>query len=196
MLSSDFLAEFKRVTEAKWRQRPINPHLYGFQFQQGTRWNPGLSEEEIAEYEKFIGMRFPYDFRAFLRAMNGTDLPTLNIYGYRPEPPHTAAGVYSYPRDIELVKWLAEEVLEDRDVLTATLAAQEFDLTTALSLVPVYEHRYLVCTPDLKSSVVLSVYSDQDAIVYGTSLQEYLQREFILEPRWGSDLPIDAAGDD
>lgn len=193
MLRSDFLVEFKRVTEAQWRDRPINPHLYGFQFQQGTRWNPGLSEEKIAEYEKLLRMQFPYDFRTFLRAMNGTDLPTLNIYGYRPEPPHTAAGVYSYPRDIELVKWLAEGVLEDRDVLTATLAAEEFDLTTAVGLLPVYEHRYLVCTPDLESSVVLSVHSDQDAIVYGASLQQYLQREFVLEFRRGNDLYIDAS---
>jgi hypothetical protein len=64
MLSSDFLAEFKRVTEAKWRERPINPDIYGFQFQQRTHWNPGLSEDKIAEYENVLGVRFPYDFRA------------------------------------------------------------------------------------------------------------------------------------
>lgn len=68
-----------------------------------------MSEDKIAEYENVLGVRFPYDFRAFLGAMNGTDLPTLNIYGYRPEPPHTLVGVYSYPQDVELVKHLIEE---------------------------------------------------------------------------------------
>jgi hypothetical protein len=188
MLSSDFLAEFKRVTEANWQERQIIPHIYGFQFQQSTRWNPGLSEEKIAEYENVLGVRFPHDFRAFLHAMNGTDLPTLNIYGYRPEPPHTSVGVYSYPRNIELIKEMMEEVLEQRDILTATLAADNFDLTTAISLVPVYEHRYLVCTADLSSSFVLSVNSVEEAAVYGTSLQEYLQREFVLEPQRRYDL--------
>lgn len=196
MLTSDFLAEFKRITEAGWRDRQIIPHIYGFQFQQGTRWNPGLSEDKIAAYENVLGVRFPHDFRAFLRAMNGTDLPTLNIYGYRPEPPHTSVGVYSYPRDIALIQDLMEEaieeVLEHRAALTAALAAQNFDLTTVVSLVPVYEHRYLVCTADLSSSAVLSLYSAEDAAVsasvYGTSLEEYLQREFVVEPQRRYDL--------
>jgi hypothetical protein len=179
MLSSDFLAEFKRATEGKWHEQPIDPNIYGFQFQQGTHWNPGLSEDKIAEYENILGVRFPYDFRAFLRAMNGTDLPTLNIYGYRPEPPHTSVGVYAYRRDVELVKHLIEELREDRKALTTTLGEQGFDLPVATNLVPIYGHRYLVCTSDLHNSVVLSVQSGEDAVVYGTSLQEYLQREFL-----------------
>jgi hypothetical protein len=181
ILSSDFLAEFKRATEAKWRERPINLHMYGFQFQPGTRWNPGLSENKIAEYENVLGVRFPYDFWVLLRAMNGTDLPTLNMYGYRPEPPNTSVGVYSYPRDLELVKHLMEDVREDRDALATTMAEQGFDLPAATNPVPIYGHRYLICTPDLNRSVVLSILSGEDAIVYGTSLQEYLQREFLSE---------------
>ena len=181
MLSSNFLTEFKRATEVKWHERPINPNIYGFQFQQGTRWNPGLSEEKIAEYENTLGVRFPYDFRAFLGAMNGTDLPTLNIYGYRPEPPHTSVGVYSYPRDVELIKHLMKEVRENRNALTATMAEQGFDLPIAANPVPICGNRYLLCTSDLDSSVVLSIHSGEDAIMYGTSLQEYLQREFLSE---------------
>jgi hypothetical protein len=181
MLSREFLAEFKRATEAKWHGRPINPNIYGFQFQQGTHWNPGLLEDKISDYENLLGVRFPHDFRALLRAMNGTDLPTLNIYGYRPEPPHTSIGVYSYPRDVELVKHLIKEVQEDRRALTTTLAEQGFDLPVATNLVPIYGHRYVVCTSDLDNSVVLSVPSGEDAVVYGTSLQAYLLREFLSE---------------
>ena len=181
MLSSDFLAEFKRATEATWHKRPINPHIYGFQFQPGTRWNPGLSDDKIAEYENVLGLQFPYDFRAFLRAMNGTDLPTLNIYGYCPEPPHTSTGVYSYPRDVELVKHLIEEVRKDRSALTQTMAEQGFDLPATTNLVPIYGHRHLVCTSDLDSSAVLSIDASGDAILYANSLQEYLQIEFLRE---------------
>jgi hypothetical protein len=181
MLSSDFLAEFKCATEAKWRERPINPHIYGFQFQLGTRWNPGLSDDEIAEYENVLGVWLPYDFRAFLRAMNGTDLPTLNIYGYCGEPPRQWVGVYSYPRDLEIVRRLIENVSNDRNELTATMAEQGFALSAEAGLVPIYGHRYLVCTPSLDSSVVLSIDDSDDAIVYGNSLKEYLEREFLAD---------------
>ncbi len=179
MLSSDFLLEFKRATEDKWRERPINPHIYGFQFQPGTRWNPGLSDEKIAEYEKVLGVLFPHDFRAFLRAMNGTDLPTLNIYGNCGEPSRQWVGVYSYPADMEIVRRLIEDVSRGRTALTATMAEQGLALSLEAGLVPIYGHRYLVCTPSRDSSVVLSIDGGDDAIVYGNSLTEYLEREFL-----------------
>jgi hypothetical protein len=81
MISDNFLAEFKSSTEKKWSLTSLNPKIYGFQIQQGTHWNPGLSDEKIAEYENFTGARFPHDFKKFLKAMNGTDRETINIYG-------------------------------------------------------------------------------------------------------------------
>jgi len=82
MLNRDFLLEFKKTTELSWSEQSINPAAYGFQFQRGTRWNPGLSNAEIEEYENVLGIRFPLDFRAFLQVMNRTDIPSLNVYGY------------------------------------------------------------------------------------------------------------------
>jgi hypothetical protein len=54
MLSNDFLAQFKRATEKRWSEQLINPNLYGFQFQRGTRWNPGLTSEKIEQYENAL----------------------------------------------------------------------------------------------------------------------------------------------
>ena len=65
-LDSAFLRGFKQASEAKWRQKSIDPTIYGFQFQQGTRWNPGLSDEQIADYEVALGVHFPHDFKASL----------------------------------------------------------------------------------------------------------------------------------
>jgi hypothetical protein len=53
MLDGDFLTEFKRATGAKWSEKSIDPTLHGFQFQQGTCWNEGLSDEMVTEYERF-----------------------------------------------------------------------------------------------------------------------------------------------
>jgi hypothetical protein len=181
MLNTKFLTDFKRATEKKWSERSINPILYGFQFQQGTCWNPGMRDEQIAEYEAVLKIIFPYDFKSFLRVMNGTDIPTLNVYGHSGEPSRQSVGVFSYPRDLEIVRRLIRGVLEDRTELAVTMAEQGFVLPTETKLIPIYGHRYLLCTSDLDSSVVLSVESGIDAIVFGDSLKIYLEKEFLRE---------------
>jgi hypothetical protein len=97
--------------------------------------------------------------------MNGTDIPTLNIYGYCGEAPRQSIGVYSYPRDLEIVRKRITEVGEYRTALVATLAEQGFDLPAEAKLILLYAHRYVVCTSDLVSSVVLSIADGEDAIV-------------------------------
>ena len=182
MLSRDFLLEFKKTTELNWSQQSINPAVYGFQFQRGTRWNPGLSNAEIAEYENVLGVQFPLDFRAFLEVMNGTDIPTLNVYGYCGESHRTAVGVYSYPRDLKLLEQRMEDVRESRNEIAADLREQGFALSAQAGLAPIFGNRYVVCTSNPNCSVVLSiVVHDVDAIVYGNSLQEYLEREFLRD---------------
>ena len=183
MMNSEFLPEFKRRTEEHWRQHSINPNIYGFQFQTGTCWNAGLSDEQILAYENAVCIRFPSDFKAFLRAMNGSDLPTLNVYGSSGEPLREWIGVYSFPRDIAHVQLLISEVNADREKLVATLADQGFILAVTAALMPIYSHRFVVCDDDPKSSVVLSIADPEDAIVYGNSLHEYLEVEFLKEHR-------------
>lgn len=179
-IGSDFLAEFKDATERIWSSGTQERGVYGFPFPQGTRWMPGLSEQEILAYEDVLGTKFPLDFRTFLRAMNGTDLPTLNVSGSGGLAPRQPAGVYSYPRDVEVVKQLIGIVQENRDEIVLDLASQGFDLPAQGRLVPICGHRYVVCTRKLNTSVVLSiVVHDVDAIVYADSLREYLQKDFM-----------------
>jgi len=47
------------LTRRLWHEKPIDPHISGFQFQTGTRWNPGLSDEKIAEFEDVLGIQVP-----------------------------------------------------------------------------------------------------------------------------------------
>ena len=193
MLDSKFLAEFKRATEAKWSGKSIDPSLYGFQFQRGTRWMPGLPDKQIADYEDVLGTKFPDDFRIFLGAMNGTDLPTLNVFGSTGVPQRQSPGVYSYPRDVEVVKQLIEVVEEDRDDVTLDLASQGFHLPAQANLVPVCGHCYVVCTRKLNTTAVLSiVVHEVDAIVFGYSLRDYLTKEFLsASPNSQVRLPLE-----
>ena len=182
MLTRDFLLAFKSATEERWRTRTIDRRVYGFQFQQGTRWNPGLSDVTIREYENRVSVRFPTDFKLLLREMNGTDLATLNVYGSSGEPYCESVGVCSYPKDLETIKRRIEDVGLSRLEITADLAEQGFELSVEASLVPFLQHRYVVCTPDPDRCVVLSIARDvvgTDSIVYGDSLREYLEKEFL-----------------
>jgi hypothetical protein len=183
----------KQSTEKKWSSLTIDPSIYGFQFQRGTRWMPGLSDEQIADYEGVLGSKFPDDFRIFLGAMNGTDVPTLNVFGSSGVPQRQSPGVYSYPRDVEVVKHLIEVVRENRDDVALDLASQGFHLPPQASLIPVCGHRYVVCTQKLNTSAVLSiVVHDVDAIVFGDSLREYLTKEFLAaKPKSQVRLPLE-----
>lgn len=60
------------------------------------------------------------------------------------------------------------------------LADQGFDLAPEMGLMPIVSHRYVVCSPNPESSVVLSVVVEgTDAIVYADSLRDYLEKEFL-----------------
>jgi hypothetical protein len=181
-LSANYLEQFRRITESNWRVQTVRSDVYGFQFQRGTRWNPGLSDKEVMEYQHVLGFEFSNDLTAFLREMNGTDLETINVYGNGGEPSATSLGVYSFPRDIDTVQDRIKDVNQNRTEITADLAEQGFSLPVDANLMPIYSHRYIVCTSDPSSSVVLSVVvRDVDAIVYAHSLEEYLEREFIVK---------------
>jgi hypothetical protein len=180
LLDRNFLEAFKRATEQKWSRQSIDPTISGFQFQPGTRWNPGLSDDKIAEYEGALGVQFPYDFRAFLGHVNGTDLPTVNVFSSEGEPPRTSVGVYSYPRDLEIVKQRIEDVRDSRSEIVNDLREQGFEFPAEGGLVPIFGNRYVLCSSNRASCVVLSiVVHSTDAIVYGDSLERYLEREFL-----------------
>jgi len=180
MLTPKYLADFRRKTEERWRTIEVKPHLYGFQFQRGTRWNPGMAESQIAEFERTVGFRFGTDLRVFLTEMNGTDLATINVYGSCGEPIRHDVGVYAYPRDIGAVAIRLDRVRQNRDAIVEDLEPQGVRLSDDANLLPLFAHRYVVCSLEPSVSTVLSiVVNDVDAIVYADSLQEYLEREFL-----------------
>lgn len=180
MMSIDksFLKDFRARTEARWRTLPLNREIYGFQFQPGTRWNPGLSAAQIKEYEAKSGLRFSDEFCLFLSRMNGTDLPTLNVYGGKGEPERQSVGVYAYPKDLAAVRGCAAQFAAQRLKVAAVLKEQGFELKPSDSLVPFYMHRFILCRAGEPAGPVLSVY-DADAIVYSDTLRAYLEREFL-----------------
>lgn len=166
----NFFLKFKEKTEQYWAAHPIS----GFQGPHGSYWNPGLSENEIMEYEKFLGASFPKDFVTMLTVMNGTTTPISNTW----KDKKIRAGVYSYPRDIKIVNWYIDVLKPDMEGIIKSLLFEGYCLQPESKLLPIFMHRYLVCEEDENTSTVLSIMGT-DAIVYGKSLPEYLEKEFL-----------------
>jgi hypothetical protein len=157
MYPIDSFLKFKSVSEEEWRNASFKGTSWGFQIQAQTRWNPGLTDEMITQYELAVDASFHSDFKTLLRCMNGTDIPAIDVRGSSGEPPRFAPGFYSYPRDLERIKANIEYVGKDRLQLTATLEEQGFHLPDDAKLIPIFGHRYVVCSPILDSSPVLSI---------------------------------------
>jgi hypothetical protein len=135
----------------------------------------------IAQYEAVVGASFHPDFQTFLRCVNGTDLPAIDVRGSSGEPARFAPAFYSYPRDLELIKERIESANTNIPQLQATLEEQGFHLPDDAKLIPIYSHRYLACSPSVDGSPVLSIWGASDAIVYGMSLLGYLEEEVLNE---------------
>jgi len=185
MLNSDFYVSFKRASEEKWRNISIRSSFWGFQIQAGTQWNPGLSEKKIDQYESDVNVSFPSDLRAFLREMNGTDKHAVDVRGDSGEKHRFGQAFYSYPRDLSLIRDLIEIASTDPKQLRQTLAEEGFQLGQDAKLLPIFSHRYVVCSSGVEVSAVLSLWDSTDAIVYGQSLPEYLQREVFGDSHCG-----------
>lgn len=99
---ADFLDWFRAHLEAYWAALPqrtpadvlaeyVQAGVGGHEWQSGTRWLTGLSEEEIAQTERRWRLTFPPDYRLFLQRLHSTDRPMLSA-GYLGEDqsPQTA----------------------------------------------------------------------------------------------------------
>ncbi len=175
-----FFVWLKQETEAYWKDIKLKDEIYGFQIQAGTRWNPGLNDDEIARYEKDMGFAFPPIYKLYLKAMNGTDKDTINIYGRSGEPVRYGTGFYSYPRDLAKAREMIAWIYESCHVTPADVEAREIP-----HIMPIVAHRFLV-VDRCASNPVLSMYGD-DIIPYGTDLMDFLR------PFDGSDAPQDPA---
>lgn len=111
----EFLDWFRESTEHAWacssgqqvdeEGRPI----YGPQWQAGTRWLRGLSETEIESIERAWSLRFPPDYRLFLRTLHATDRPM--VYDQAVDVPDD--GTLRGPRDALLNGIGAEAIVKE-----------------------------------------------------------------------------------
>lgn len=175
-----FFSWLKKMSEEFWAKGTIRRGIFGFQTQKETKWLEGLTEEEIREFEFELGFDFPEIYKFYLRNMNGTDKPSINIYGNE-ETVSYAPNFYSFPRDLNIIKdrinWIYEEFLVDEEDVRREKIPH---------IIPIVGHRFLIAD-NCAENPVLSMYG-RDTIVYAPNLQSFLVADIFRE---SSSVPTD-----
>lgn len=199
-----FLRWFRERTEETWQRYQtrtfeefVASQVGGRDWQQGTRWLSGLSEQEIATIEQRYQMHFPPDYRLFLQMLHSVDRPMVGAryIDNKTMMPTTAPSFYNWQTDTEAIQttyeWLVEGLVSDvqhNDLWLpswgAQLTMEEAQGTrvrelvnAAPKLIPIFGHRYLLASPCEAGNPVLSIYQS-DIIMYGVDLHDYFLTEF------------------
>src|SRR5713101_4504337 len=196
-----FLRWFRERTEEKYQTRTfkefVASRVGGSDWQQGTHWLGGLSEQEIATIEQRYHLRFPPDYRLFLQVLHSVDRPLVGARYLDDKTmiPTTAPSFYNWQTDTEAIQrayeWLVEGLFFDVQqndlwpqswgAKPTTSEAQEARVrelvNAAPKLIPVFIHRYLLAEPCEAGNPVLSIYQS-DMIIYGDDLHSYFLAEF------------------
>jgi hypothetical protein len=224
-----FIAWFRAKSERMWSSTaaPTFDELEakgvsGLLWDRGTRWTNGLSDREIDLAEARWSLRFPPDFRLFLRLLHVPDRPMIgrgfvgstavpirgpSFYDWR-EQSDAIRRALDWPADglVHDVEhndlWLREWGPRPSSAIARRARVREA-VAAAPRLIPILGHRYLVAEPSRAGNPVLSVYQS-DIIVYGNDLRDYLLRDVLARgvesdrtavgeiPFWGQFLTGDA----
>lgn len=161
-----FFSWLKNTSEKYWDNIKIKKGICGFQTQKQTKWLKGLNRKEIKAYETELGFCFPDIYKFYLRNMNGTDKPAINVYAGC-EPAVFAANYYSFLRDLEIVKDNIKWIYEEFSVNEERVRQERIP-----HIIPIVGHRFLVADNCIENPV-LSMYG-QDSILYAPNLESFL----------------------
>jgi hypothetical protein len=163
------------------------------------RFEPGLTDAEVARTEETYGFRFPADLRALLQRV-------LPLQDPPPPYPWNVSATEETPLRSHFPDWRHESEESLRERLDRPLEGilwhvrhgewrdwwgpQPSDLESAVEtvrglvaaaprLIPIFGHRYLPSPPTDAGNPVFSVL-ETDIIYYGYDLADYLAAEFFL----------------
>jgi hypothetical protein len=177
---------------------------------QGVRFEPGLTDAEVARVEQTHGFRFPPDLRAFLQhalplrdrpppldgaaTPEGPSGPISEFPDWRNEPDESLRARLAWPRDGIMLDvghgglWLEVWGPIPADWNALRIVAWRA-IKQAPVLIPIFGHRYLPSEPLLAGNPVFSI-METDIIYYGYDLASYLAGEFgVSLPSWAAESP-------
>lgn len=158
----------KKESERFWEQVDLDV-CWGFQIQEGSKWKEGLSEIQLEDFQKQLGIKFPESLKNYYRTMNGLDKLGINNNGGEDEI-ELGPTFYSYPDDIDKIKSNIEWIMEDNVVTSDIIKAQNVS-----SIIPYLGHRFLILD---KEETVLSMYGN-DIIIWAENLSKGIAKDIF-----------------
>lgn len=165
ILSFQFI---KKESEKYWKKVELDV-CWGFQIQEGSKWKKGLSEIQLEDFQKQLEITFPESLKNYYRTMNGLDKPGINNNGGEGEIEFGTI-FYSYPDDINEMKYMIEWIMEDNGATDATVNSQDVP-----SIIPYFSHRFLILDNE---EIVLSMYGS-DIIIWADNLSKALAKDIF-----------------
>ena len=174
---TDFLNWFKEATEASWANQDLLS--FGYIEIHNAKW-VGMKESEIIDVERKYKIKFPPDYREFLKILH-----TVNF------KPKEDQFYFNWLEDdqiiIDKLNWPYYSISKDKIWLKSwgTIPDKEVEILNrfnkwyedAPKLIPVFGHRYVISEPCKSGNPILSVWGS-DTIIYGWDLKHYLLSEF------------------
>lgn len=162
----------KRESEKYWEEVDLDV-CWGFQVQEGSKWKKGLSETELEDFQKNLGIVFSEPLKNYYRTMNGLDKPGINNNGGQGEIKFGTT-FYSYPDDIEKMKSHIEWIFKDNNVTDEIITTQNVP-----SIIPYLGHRFLIL--DNEGSILSMC--GRDIIIWEENLSKGIARDiFPIHP--------------
>lgn len=199
-----FLTQIRDRTEARWRDyQPLTFEQFLAQdsmsciWHKGTKWL-GLSDEEIDSIEKQWSLRFPPDYRLFLKILHCLDKPiTIATYDgdTRKIIPCDSSLLPNWQQDAESIKNSYQQLIDDliydvlqnnvwkpgwgRKPVTRYGLKQQIEalIAQAPKLIPIYGHRFLLADTCVADNPVLSLHN-ANIIIYAPDLYHFFCKDF------------------
>lgn len=166
-----YFQKIKNLSEKYWSVTQPNKNVYGFQIQENSIWNPGLSDVDLKKFQDTIGFTFPEPLKNFYKVMNGLSKPGINLCGNDGNTPIFGPIFYTYPRDVEeiknLIRWIYDANMISENDLSQLNISRIF---------PICWHRFILI--DVPGNPILSMYGN-DIIFWADDLSKLLANELF-----------------
>lgn len=175
MITKEWIESFMNLTTYNWSKSAQSDIL------KGTGWLKGLNDDEIDQFEKDFGFKFPTDVRALLSVTGGLNKKQKQSgYVGSKEITRFVNRWHLNPnRTKEAIEFARSWIIKDTYDIIKEEQLIPIENQQYFFLLPIFAHRFVVCDQNnLDFSMVLSIY-DHDIVIYGKDLREYLENEFL-----------------
>lgn len=136
---NEFMLWFKHQSEKYFETIELEKDVAGLQHQKATKWEKGLTVQELTDFQNELGFEFPEELLEFYKTMNGTDLTGINVFAEQGLPYYYAPIYFSYPEHLTKIKELIQEILEIKGLTIEQMKEQKIPL-----IFPINEFYFMI----------------------------------------------------